>query len=1057
MPMRCLTCDSPLASGPCCPRCAIGQALVGLEPAADADSGLPPAIPGYELQYELGRGSMGVVWLARDVALDRLVALKLILPGADPRLAARLVREGRAVGQLRHRHIVAVHARGQSGATSYLAMDFLAGGDLRSMLANGPLASRDAAQLVQKLADALAHAHAGGVLHRDLKPSNVLLDEQGEPHLADFGLAAAVTGTGDLTSPGQVAGTPGFLAPELLAGAEHASMQSDVYGLGAVLYACVAGRAPFVGETMAAVLARLASDEPPAPRLLNPGIARDLEVICLKCLEKLPAARYASAEALRDDLLRFLRGEPVQARPVSHWVKAARWCRRKPALAAVSGVSVGLVLVLAIGGPLTAWQMARARRATEVAREAATAAAAESREQLREALIARSRAIRLSGVYGQRHDALAAVDAARRIRPGLDVRNEAIAALALPDFVATREFALRDDLRDPVQFAPDHDRYAVVASGHRLMLRRLSDGALVRAFSGLTAQVRSGPRFSPDARFLVARDAADRVLVWSVDREDPLFVVSERAYLLRNGVSHYGMPDAVSPDGSILASAGRDGVVLHAMADGLPRRTIPVEAEPTHLVFSPDGGRLAVARGLREADGRSLAYVVIVDCGSGVEVCRLGTRLHFQTLAWDAGGRTVLLGGKRLEVFDARTGESLRAVSDPRATWADFGPAGTLVGSNQGGAVTLWDAGTARPLVTGLLGPQPEIAVTRDGRRIVKASGTLGRIYEIELSSVVSSVPSDGALGYDNVTNHGGNAVDWSDDGRWVATAAWGVVHVRDARTGRIVAEMPLGTSNNHTGVHFARDQRSLWCGSRELGLVRMGFVVPADGPPRLEPPETIDGELQFVLAAVAPRGDRAALVSMARNEVKVVGLAGDATGVRWKLPGAGRAVFLAGGNEVLANSFVDLGKAPLVVHDAADGRPLRTLAETHGYHVRTSGDGRWLVLGTGPQQSAVRRADDWQAGASLPEALQGAGRNAALSRDGTWLAAARGAIVALLRRETGEIVAQLETPRTGSYAPELAFSPDASRLAIYWENGIFTVWDLGALRARLGGMDLDW
>ena len=251
---------------------------------------------------------MGIVWLAREHALDRLVALKLIATDADPSLSSRLLREGHAAARLRHPNIVTVHALGGSGPSTFLAMDFLVGGSLDQRLGTNGLPSQEAADLVAELAGALAHAHSEGILHRDLKPSNILMGADGEPHLADFGLASALEGRGDLTRPGQLAGTPAYLAPELVAGTARASCRSDVYGLGAILYACLTGRAPFSGDTSAAILLQVSTTDPIPPRLWQPKIPRDLETICLHCLEMAPERRYPSAAALRDDLLRFQRG-----------------------------------------------------------------------------------------------------------------------------------------------------------------------------------------------------------------------------------------------------------------------------------------------------------------------------------------------------------------------------------------------------------------------------------------------------------------------------------------------------------------------------------------------------------------------------------------------------------------------------------------------------------------------------------------------------------------------------------------------------------------------------
>jgi eukaryotic-like serine/threonine-protein kinase len=382
----CPTCTAETRDG-ICRSCAFVAALNGLVLSANAvEPPAPGTIEGYELLHELGAGATARVWLARERSLNRLVALKIIRPGADHHLHQRLIREGQAVARLRHPHIVTVHALTANGGVVTLAMDHLPGGDLKQRLLRGRPDIRTAAEWLLKLSDALAHAHANGVLHRDLKPSNVLLDEVGEPHLADFGLAAPLEGAGDLTAPGMVAGTAAYLAPEMLTGVARASPAADIYGLGAVLYECLTGRPPILGETAAAIFSQLPHLEPPSPRLLRPEVPPDLATICLKCLEKAPERRYASATALHEDLARFLRHEPILARPVGAAGRMGRWARRHPAAAAFAGLAALLLLTLAVGGPLVALRLAAARAVADA--EAASSRAVS--EFLRHDLLAQA-------------------------------------------------------------------------------------------------------------------------------------------------------------------------------------------------------------------------------------------------------------------------------------------------------------------------------------------------------------------------------------------------------------------------------------------------------------------------------------------------------------------------------------------------------------------------------------------------------------------------------------------------------------------------------------------
>ncbi len=363
--MNCPTCGAEISDASAdrvCTRCALSQAL-----NFSAAPGGAATLDGYEMLHELGRGAMGVVWLAREKMLNRLVALKVIGGDSDPLLAQRLMREGQAVARLSHPHIVAIHSLGGSGAQTFLAMDFAEGGNLAAKLDGTPIDPASAATLVAKLAGAVAHAHAAGIVHRDIKPSNVLLSASDEPQLGDFGLAGPLEGRGDLTRTGQVVGTPAYLAPELLSTSASATPAADIYGLGAVLYFCLTARAPFVAESTAALLHQVANADPVSPRLLQPGVPRDLETICLKCLSKTPGKRYVSAAALQEDLARFLRHEPIAARPIGAFGKTLRWSRRHPNLAAGLALAAIVTLLFAIGGPVVALRLERSRRAAESA------------------------------------------------------------------------------------------------------------------------------------------------------------------------------------------------------------------------------------------------------------------------------------------------------------------------------------------------------------------------------------------------------------------------------------------------------------------------------------------------------------------------------------------------------------------------------------------------------------------------------------------------------------------------------------------------------------------
>jgi tetratricopeptide (TPR) repeat protein len=327
---------------------AEGEAL-STEGTTQLGTGAGP--PDYEILGELGRGGMGVVYKARHLPLKRAVALKMILAGAHaaPEQLDRFRTEAEAAARLQHPNIVQIYEVGEHDGRHYLALEFLEGGSLAHKLHGLPQPGPDAARLVEVLARAVHFAHERGIVHRDLKPANVLLADGGQPKIADFGLAKLLDGGTEHTDSGAVLGTAGYMAPEQAGGrSREVGPLADVYSLGAILYELLTGRPPFVGQNFFETLVQVRGATPVPPRRLQPTVPRDLETVCLKCLEKEPRRRYASALALADDLRRFLDGKPVHARRTPPWERAWKWARRHPA-----GAALAAALVLAVLGGVT--------------------------------------------------------------------------------------------------------------------------------------------------------------------------------------------------------------------------------------------------------------------------------------------------------------------------------------------------------------------------------------------------------------------------------------------------------------------------------------------------------------------------------------------------------------------------------------------------------------------------------------------------------------------------------------------------------------------------------
>jgi serine/threonine protein kinase len=336
-----LTADAPAGL---CPKCLMGMGLeLPSEPCESlpgegfvADAAIPESdrsFGDYELLGRVARGGMGVIYKARQICLNRIVAVKMMLPGllVSEAEASRFQNEAEVIANLRHPNIVAVHEVGAHDGQRYFSMDYVEGQSLAAVVRDHPLPARTAARYVKVIAEAIHYAHQQGILHRDLKPSNVLLDKAGNPRITDFGLAKRLASDSRLTTTGTVLGTPSYMPPEQADGkSRRLGPASDVYSIGAILYELLTGRPPFQAATPLDTILLVINTEPIAPRMLNPKLSRDLETICLKCLEKDPRWRYQSAQDLADDLDRYLKREPIKARRINLLNRGWRWCRRNP-------------------------------------------------------------------------------------------------------------------------------------------------------------------------------------------------------------------------------------------------------------------------------------------------------------------------------------------------------------------------------------------------------------------------------------------------------------------------------------------------------------------------------------------------------------------------------------------------------------------------------------------------------------------------------------------------------------------------------------------------------
>ena len=562
------------------------------EPAGlDSRSSLPLGrIGDYELIEEIARGGMGIVYRAWQRSLDRVVALKTLLfgPQASPEFVKRFRAEAAAAASLNHPNIVAIHEVGVHKGQHYLVMDLVEGPNLAQTIQEQPLSARHAAQILKAVAEAVHYAHERGILHRDLKPSNILLDAEGQPHVTDFGLAKRFDGDSSLTLTGQVLGSPSYMPPEQ-AGADRGKVgrRSDVFSLGAMLYHAVTGRPPFAGETMNETLDQVFHREPLSPRLLNAGVPRDLETICLKCLEKEPARRYSTARELAEELGRFLGDEPIQARPVSGPEKIWRWCRRKPALAALI-LLLHLVGATGLAGIL--WQAHR----TEVQR-------VEAQKDLYVANVHRANDAMNGHNLDSAREFLRAIEDSPAQRAMRDWSWRHVAHRAWSDEIGT--LGRHDAWLADLAVSSDQRRCATISEDGMAKLWDLAAGREITSWRAHAKVFEDQPDwqyhavvFTRDGSMLITAGEDAAVRFWDLNASS-LGAPPSRTHEI-TGLSNAVNRLAISRNGNLLAGQGEQGsVYVWRLTNGSPNLLVEFKfaAEvPTTVALSPDEKTLLV-------------------------------------------------------------------------------------------------------------------------------------------------------------------------------------------------------------------------------------------------------------------------------------------------------------------------------------------------------------------------------------------------------------------------------------------------------------------------------